>query len=74
VAYLIFTAMKAVKPVSWNKRPLQIALMLLTLFHAAYLYYKGSEVWHLAEHVYNGVPAAMMFLLATMRCSRASGI
>jgi hypothetical protein len=53
VVYLIFKATTPVKPVSWNKRPLEIVLMLFSFFSAAYSYYNGSQVWQLPGHMYN---------------------
>jgi len=66
VVYLIFTAMTTVKPLSWSGRPLEIALMLYAFVFAAVEYYFGSKVWQLPGHMFNGVPAGMMFLLGTI--------
>jgi uncharacterized membrane protein len=73
VVYLIFTATTTVKPVSWNKRPLEIALMLFAFSFAAAEYYYGSIVWKLPRHVFNGVPAGMMFFLGTIGLLAAVG-
>jgi hypothetical protein len=66
VVYLIFTATTTVKPFSWSGRPMEIALMLFAFGFAAAEYYYGSIVWQLPRHMFNGVPAGMMFFLGTI--------
>jgi len=73
VVYLIFTAMTTVKSVSWNTRPLQSGLMALAFGFAIFQYWNGARVWQLPGHVYQGVPAGMMFFLATISLLAAIG-
>ena len=73
VVYLIFTATTTVKQLSWNGRALEIALMLYALLYTGVSYYNGSKVWQLPGHVYNGVPAGMMFFLGTISLLAAIG-
>jgi len=73
VVYLTFTAMTTVKSVSWNTRPLQIVLMLFAFAFWVFEYWRGSQVWQLPGHQYNGVPAGMMFFLGTISLFAAIG-
>ena len=73
VVYLIFTATTTVKSLSWNTRPLQIGLMVLAFAFAVFQYWNGAHVWQLPGHVFQGVPAGMMFFLATIALCAAIG-
>ena len=66
VIYLLFTALTTVKSVSWSGRRLDVVLMAFAFFFSAATYVEGFNIWQLPGHARAGVPAAMMFFLATI--------
>jgi len=71
-AYLIFTATSTVKP-SWTRRALDVALMLLAFGFAVGMYLDGFSIWSEPGHVRGGVPAFMIFFMATIAALAAVG-
>jgi hypothetical protein len=66
VVYLLFTALTTVKQLSWSGRRLDIALMLFAFLFAGLSYFDGFNTWKLPGHIRAGVPAGMLFFLATV--------
>lgn len=72
-AYLIFTALTAVRPLSWAGRRVEIGLMLLAFFLAAVEYRFAIIALGRPGHNIRGVPAGMMFFMATIVLLAALG-
>jgi hypothetical protein len=66
IVYLIFTAVTTVKTLPFTGRALDITLMILAFGFSALTYIKGVSIWQLPGHALDGVPAGMMFFLATI--------
>lgn len=73
VAYLVFTAWTAVKPPAGASRRVEIALMVLALAIAAAEYAFGFTALGRPGNQLDGVPAGMMFFLATIALLAAIG-
>lgn len=73
VVYLLFTATTTVKPLSISGRRLDIALMIFAFVFAAVMYINGVAVWRQPGHMFQGVPAGMIFFLATIGLLAAVG-
>jgi hypothetical protein len=83
IVYLVVTAWTAVKPLPVAGRPLQIGLMVLALAIAGVQYTGGFTALGRPGNQIDGVPAGMMFFMATVtslavigdaRMLRAGGI
>jgi hypothetical protein len=72
VAYLAFTAVSTVKP-SLRARWTDVALMIFAFAYAALSYSYGVVVWQRPHHMVAGVPAGMIFFLATISLLAAVG-
>ncbi len=72
-AYLVFTAATTVKPLPGAARGLDVALMILAFTLAAVNYADGVVVWQQPGHVFAGVPAGMVFFVATICLLAALG-
>jgi len=73
IVYLVFTAYTAVRPVPGAGRRVDIALMLLALLVAAVGYSGGLIALGRPGNQIDGVPAGMMFFLATIVLLAAMG-
>jgi len=73
VCYLVFTATTTVKPLSWAGRGVAVALMIFAFAAAATLFAQGAVVWQKPHHMVAGVPAGMIFFLATVCLLAAIG-
>ena len=73
VVYLLFTATTTVKPLSWSGRRVEIALMVFAFTFAATIYSVGIAAWQRPDHMLHGVPAGMLFFLATIGLLAAIG-
>ena len=71
-AYLAFTAVSTVKP-SFRARWSDVALMIFALANAAVSYAYGVVVWQRPRHMIAGVPAGMIFFMATISLLAAVG-
>lgn len=72
-AYLIFTAWTTVKPLRGAGRGANIGLMVLPLVFAAAGFARGFTALGRPGHQIEGVPAGMMFFLATIALLAALG-
>src|SRR5204862_5705738 len=72
-AYLVFTAATTVKPLLGAGRGLDVALMILAFTLAAVNYANGVVVWQQPGHMFAGVPAGMIFFIATICLLAAFG-
>jgi len=72
-AYLVFTAATTVKPLPGAGRGLDVALMILAFTLAAVSYANGVVVWQQPGHMFAGVPAGMIFFIATICLLAAFG-
>ena len=72
-AYLVFTAATTVKPLPGAGRGLDVALMILAFTLAAVNYADGVVVWQQPGHMFAGVPAGMIFFIATICLLAALG-
>lgn len=72
-AYLVFTAATTVKPSLGAGRDLDVALMILAFTLAAVNYADGVVVWQHPGHRFAGVPAGMIFFIATICLLAALG-
>jgi uncharacterized membrane protein len=72
-AYFAFTAYTAVKPLPRLGRPVDLALLLLALTFAAGGYRSGLAALDRPGHQIGGVPAGMMFFMATINLLAAIG-
>ena len=72
VAYLAFTAVSTVKS-SLRARWIDFVLMLFAFVYAAMSYSYGVVVWQRPRHMVAGVPAGMIFFLATISLLAAVG-
>lgn len=72
-AYLVFTALTAVKPVPGASRRVDIALMVLALTLAATTYWAALTAFGRPGHQLGGVPAVMLLFLATVALLAAVG-
>jgi uncharacterized membrane protein len=72
-AYLVFTAATTIKPVPGAGRGLDVALMILAFTLAAVNYADGVVVWQQPGHMVAGVPAGMVFFVATICLLAALG-
>ncbi len=72
-AYLVFTAATTVKPLPGAGRGLDVALMILAFTLAAVNYADGVVVWQQPGHMFAGVPAGMIFFIATICLLAAFG-
>jgi len=72
-AYLVFTAWTTVKPLPGGGRSSHAALMLLVFLGALALFDRGFEALGRRGHQIEGVPAGMMFFLATVMLLAAIG-
>ena len=73
IVYLVFTAFTAVKPLDGAGRRVDIALMVLALTIAAVGYASGFTALGRPGNHIDGVPAGMMFFLATVVLLAAIG-
>lgn len=71
--YLIFTAVTTVKPIPRGERQVDIAFMLLAFVIAAGTYLNGVIAWQAPRHMVAGVPAQMIFFIATVTLLAALG-
>jgi uncharacterized membrane protein len=72
-AYLIFTSWTTVKPLRGAGRGANIALMVVALLFAAGAFARGFTAVGRPGHQIGGVPAGMMFFLATVALLAALG-
>jgi uncharacterized membrane protein len=72
-AYLVFTAWTAVKPLTWVTRRVELALMALALTFAAAEYTSAFTALGRPGNHIDGVPAGMMFFMATIILLAAIG-
>ncbi|PYO64416.1 MAG: hypothetical protein DMD70_01230 [Gemmatimonadetes bacterium] len=72
-AYLVFTAATTVNPLPGAGRGLDVALMILAFTLAAVSYANGVVVWQQPGHMFAGVPAGMIFFIATICLLAAFG-
>lgn len=73
VVYLVFTAYTAVRPLRDARRSVDIGLMTLAFALAALGYFGGFTTFGRPGHQMEGVPAGMMFFLATIVLLAAIG-
>jgi hypothetical protein len=72
-AYFVVTGLTTVRPVSpWTRR-LNAAALTVAVGLALTDILGGVEAWSYPRHVRNGVPAVMLFFLATITILAASG-
>lgn len=72
-AYLVFTAWTAVKPLPWVTRRVEIALVALVFILAAAEYNFAFTALGRPGNQIDGVPAGMMFFIATIALLAAIG-
>ncbi len=72
-AYLVFTAATTVKPLPGAGRDSDVALMILAFTLAVVSYADGVVVWQQPGHMFAGVPAGMIFFIATICLLAALG-
>jgi uncharacterized membrane protein len=72
-AYFVFTAYTAVKPLRAAGRQVDMALMVLAVAFAAVMYTRAFTALERPGNRINGVPAGMMFFLATTLLLAAIG-
>jgi uncharacterized membrane protein len=72
-AYLVFTAWTAVRPLAWVTRRVELALMVLALTFAAAEYASAFTALGRPGNHIDGVPAGMMFFMATIILLAAIG-
>ena len=64
--YLVFTGLTAVKPIAGNTRRADVILMLVAFGLAIKQLWGGVLVWQQPGHVFQGVPAVMIFFMGTV--------
>jgi len=69
----LFTAATTVKPLPGAGRDSDVALMILAFTLAAVSYADGVVVWQQPGHVFAGVPAGIIFVIATICLLAALG-
>lgn len=72
-AYMVFTAWTTVKPLPGVGRGADIALMVLALLFGSALFAQGITAFDRPGHQIGGVPAGMMFFLASIILLAAVG-
>ena len=74
IVYFVVTAWTAVKPLSRAGRPVDITLLLIAAVLAAGSYVRGFTALERPGNQIEGVPAAMMFFMATILLLASIGV